>query len=89
MNTRTVHTCPRPRARRLAHLLPARRPAHRFGLLVARPRRGPGARRDGHGNEWDRILIPGNYAHLYFREKLWTDEEWTRLLARDRTSMIP
>jgi hypothetical protein len=45
--------------------------------------------RDGHGNEWDRILIPGNYAHLYFREKFWTDEEWTRLLARDRTSMIP
>jgi maltooligosyltrehalose trehalohydrolase len=44
---------------------------------------------DGHGNEWDRILIPGNYAHIYTREKLWTDEEWTQLLARDRTSSIP
>lgn len=45
--------------------------------------------RDGHGNEWDRALIPGSYAHIYVREKLWTDAEWTELLARDRTSIIP
>ncbi|MEZ4392583.1 MAG: alpha-amylase family glycosyl hydrolase [Polyangiales bacterium] len=45
--------------------------------------------RDGNGNEWDRALIPGSYAHIYVREKLWTDAEWTRLLARDRTSIIP
>ena len=33
----------------------------------------------------DRILIPGSYAHIYCREKVWTDAEWVSLLAVDRT----
>jgi hypothetical protein len=41
--------------------------------------------RDGDGPIWDRVLMPGSYAHIYCREKVWTDDEWTKLLARDRT----
>ncbi|MFO0605347.1 MAG: alpha-amylase family glycosyl hydrolase [Polyangiales bacterium] len=41
--------------------------------------------RDKDGARWDRMLIPGSYAHIYCREKVWTDDEWTKLLARDRT----
>ncbi len=40
---------------------------------------------DRDGARWDRLLIPGSYAHVYCREKLWTDAEWTSLFARDRT----
>lgn len=47
---------------------------------------------DGHlcfhaadGQRWDRVLIPGCYAHIYCRERVWTDAEWTALLAVDRT----
>jgi hypothetical protein len=40
---------------------------------------------DAHGATWDRVLVPGSYAHIYCREKLWTDAEWDDLLARDRT----
>ena len=31
------------------------------------------------------MLVPGSYAHIYCREKVWTDAEWEELLARDRT----
>lgn len=40
---------------------------------------------DAQGATWDRMLVPGSYAHIYCREKLWTDAEWEELLARDRT----
>lgn len=40
---------------------------------------------DRDGKTWDRVLVPGSYAHVYCREKVWTDAEWTELLARDRT----
>ena len=40
---------------------------------------------DADAKTWDRILVPGSYAHIYCREKVWTDLEWTELLARDRT----
>jgi hypothetical protein len=40
---------------------------------------------DADGARWDRVLIPGSYAHIYCRERVWTDDEWTKLLARDRT----
>jgi len=41
--------------------------------------------RDDNGVVWEKILVPGSYAHIYCREKVWTDDEWTKLLARDRT----
>lgn len=41
--------------------------------------------RDERGATWDKILVPGCYAHIYCREKVWTDGEWTELLARDRS----
>ena len=40
---------------------------------------------DTNGKTWDRILVPGSYAHIYCREKVWTDAEWTSLLSQDRT----
>lgn len=40
---------------------------------------------DGNGNTFNRILVPGAYAHIYCRDKVWSDAEWIDLLARDRT----
>jgi hypothetical protein len=36
------------------------------------------------GRRYDKVLVPGAYAHVYCREKVWTDAEWADLLSRDR-----
>ena len=41
--------------------------------------------RDKDGARYDRVLVPGSYAHIYCRARVWTDDEWTKLLGRDRT----
>ena len=41
-----------------------------------------------HGSDgiiYDRVLVPGSYAHIYCRERVWNDREWTDLFALDRT----
>ncbi len=41
--------------------------------------------RGGDGAVYDRVLVPGSYAHIYCRERVWSDAEWTALFAVDRT----
>lgn len=36
------------------------------------------------GAVFDKVLVPGAYAHIYCRDKAWTDAEWEALLSRDR-----
>ena len=41
-----------------------------------------------HGSDgviYDRVLVPGSYAHIYCRERVWSDAEWVELFAVDRT----
>nr|MBK7065797.1 alpha amylase C-terminal domain-containing protein [Deltaproteobacteria bacterium] len=41
-----------------------------------------------HGSDgviYDRVLVPGSYAHIYCRHRVWSDPEWVELFAVDRT----
>ncbi len=46
---------------------------------------------DPAGVTFTQVLVPGVYAHLYCREKVWTDSEWNKLFALDRSppSVVP
>jgi 1,4-alpha-glucan branching enzyme len=53
--------------------------------LAFESREGTLCFRDRDGTLWQNILVPGSYAHIYCRDKVWSDDEWTELLASDRT----
>lgn len=36
------------------------------------------------GHRYDRITVPGSYAHIYCRTRCWSDDDWRDLFARDR-----
>jgi 1,4-alpha-glucan branching enzyme len=41
--------------------------------------------RGADGTVYDRVLVPGSYAHIYCRHRVWSDAEWVDLFALDRT----